>query len=54
MGPILVNTKQKVAVLAAGLAIAATGFVAPTTSSASNGDDRPADSAVTQPSGPSQ
>jgi len=27
MGPILVNTKQKVAVLASGLAIAATGFV---------------------------
>jgi hypothetical protein len=27
MRPILVNTKQKVAVLASGLAIAATGFV---------------------------
>ena len=30
MGPILVNTKQKVAVLASGLAIAASGFVVPT------------------------
>jgi hypothetical protein len=28
MGPILVNTKQKVAVLASGLAIATTGMVA--------------------------
>jgi hypothetical protein len=27
MGPILVNTKQKVAVLAVGLAVATTGFV---------------------------
>jgi hypothetical protein len=27
MGPILVNTKQKVAVLASGLAIATTGMV---------------------------
>ena len=27
MGPILVNTKQKVAVLAAGLVIATTGFL---------------------------
>jgi hypothetical protein len=27
MGPILVNTKQKIAVLAAGLVVATTGFV---------------------------
>jgi hypothetical protein len=27
MGPILVNTKQKIAVLAAGLAVATSGFV---------------------------
>jgi NADPH-dependent 2,4-dienoyl-CoA reductase/sulfur reductase-like enzyme len=27
MGPILINTKQKVAVLAAGLVVATTGFV---------------------------
>lgn len=27
MGPMLVNTKQKIAVLASGLAIATTGFV---------------------------
>jgi hypothetical protein len=27
MGPILVNTKQKIAVLAVGLAVATTGFV---------------------------
>jgi hypothetical protein len=48
MGPILVNTKQKVAVLASGLAIAATGFVAPAASMASSGDDRPAVSALRQ------
>jgi hypothetical protein len=42
MGPLLVNTKQKVAVLASGLAIAATGFVAPgaaASSSPTTGDD---------------
>jgi hypothetical protein len=39
MGPILVNTKQKVAVLATGLAIAASGFVVPVATAASGSDD---------------
>jgi hypothetical protein len=51
MGPLLVNTKQKVAVLASGLAIAATGLVGPSgaaAASASSGDDHPADPPPTQ------
>jgi hypothetical protein len=35
MRPILVNTKQKIAVLASGLAIATTGFVTEATANAS-------------------
>jgi len=42
MGPLLVNTKQKVATLASGLVIATTGFVAPAVST-SPGDDSRAD-----------
>ena len=48
MGPVLVNAKQKVAVLASGLAIAATGFVAPAASIASSGDDGATDAGQTQ------
>ena len=39
MGPILVNTKQKVAVLATGLAIAASGVVVPVAAASSGSDD---------------
>jgi len=39
MGPLLVNTKQKIAVLASGLAIATTGFV--TDAQASSPSDAP-------------
>jgi hypothetical protein len=39
MGPLLVNTKQKVAALASGLAIATTGLAIPAASPAGPGDD---------------
>lgn len=50
MGPILVNTKQKIAVLAAGLVVATTGFVTdqaavadpPASVPATHGSARPA------------
>lgn len=38
MRPIVVNTRQKVAVLASGLAIATTGFVVTDSQAASAGD----------------
>jgi hypothetical protein len=50
MGPMLVNTKQKIAVLAVGLVVATTGFVTdeasvaapPAPASATHGHPRPA------------
>jgi hypothetical protein len=47
MRPMLVNTKQKIAVLASGLAIATTGFVTEATANApaSSQSERPVASA---------